>query len=490
KEVLSLTQEHGEVLVTLSQLASVRNRMLEDRNDLEFRWLLQTKYLYDSQIRSRKALLAELDKQILELEKQTVRQNRTAVQVKQRNCSKRLQKQIGTLEMRLNNVTVRFDTILTRNHELREESGSLQKQKAVLDNFYLKLDNKLDQELRRMNTAVEQSTQAYKQWMKALERISAMNERQRENTVHHNVELQKLKCVCEQETKLKTFMFTKFTDLSKLEEKAKEEKALKAAEHAKRSQGESFESWEVTYKRLLQLAEDGDIDQMINDYIEKEGKNFACFSYTAELNNEMEKMQERIIDLEDEITNLKTDQEYTESSSFHALQDLEGEMTASTEEANMYEDICKVSSKLLGQLKSDTEALFKALDCDATNITKRLGESGQVTDLNLMQFFGLVEKKASELLLRESLLRYTSAGGLAADQPLDNPLLGGTGLIRAVDPAQLCPPPPALDGTMDAIDTLEAPLDHGDLRQLVLQSHEERGHAADRGRRGRNSIMV
>ncbi|KAM6111988.1 coiled-coil domain-containing protein 63-like [Pterocles gutturalis] len=490
KEVLSLTQEHREVLVTLSQTTSVRNRMLEDRNDVEFRGLLETRRLYDSQISSRKAQLAELDKQILELEKQIVRQNQIAAQVKQGNCSKRLQKQIETLERRLNNVTVHFNTIRTRNNKLREECGSLQTQKAVLDNIYLKLDNKLDGQMRRMNTAVGQATQAYEQWMEALASISAMKEHQRGDTVHHNVELQKLKRVCDQETKLKAFMLTKLRDLSKWEEKAKEDKALKAAERAKRSRGESVESWEVTYKRLLELAEDGDIDQMINDFLEKEGKNLACFSSISELNSEMEKMQERIMDLEDEITNLMTDQEQRKSSRSHALQDLERKLMATTEEANMYEDICKVSSKLLGQLKSDMEALCKEISCDTTNITKQLGGSGQVTDHNVMQFFGLVEKKANELLLQESILRYTAAVALEADQPLDNPLLGGTGLIRAMDPAQLCLPPPALDSTMDAIDALEMPLDHGELRQLVLQSHRERGDAASTGRKGRNSIVV
>lgn len=59
-----------------------------------------------------------------------------------------------------------------------------------------------------------------------------------------------------------------------------------------------------------------------------------------------------------------------------------------TAEANWYEDRCKVSSKILGQLRSGMEALFRDTSCDATKIMKQLGENGKVTDLNLMQFFG------------------------------------------------------------------------------------------------------
>ncbi|KFQ74837.1 Coiled-coil domain-containing protein 63, partial [Phoenicopterus ruber ruber] len=439
KEIESLTQEHEEVSLTLSQITSLRNAMLDDRNCMELQCLLQTKYQYDSLIRDRKALLADLDNQILELEKKIVRQNQIAVKVKQANSSKRLQKQIETLEMRLNNVTVHFDTILTRNNKLREEIESLRIQKAILDNLYLKLQKKLDQQTKRMNTAVEQSTQAYEQRMEALARISAMNERHSKDTIQYNVELQEQGRVLDQETKLKTFMLTKFTDRSELEEQAKKQKALKAAQRAKRSQGESFESQEVAYKRLLELAEDGDIDGLVNGFIEKEEKNFACFSYATELNNEMENMQRRIKDLQNEITALMTDQEYAESSSFHVLQELEEKLTDTTEEAKLYEDSCKESSKVLGQLKSGMEALFREINCDATKIMKQLGENGQITDLNLMQFFGLVEKKTNELLLMESTLRYTSADGSQPAQPLTNPLLGGTGLIRVMDRAQLCP---------------------------------------------------
>ncbi|KFZ52471.1 Coiled-coil domain-containing protein 63, partial [Podiceps cristatus] len=343
KEMESLRQEHEEVSLMMSQIMSLRNEMLDDRNCMKLQCLLQTKYQYDYLIRDRKAQLADLDNQILELEKKVVRQNQIAAKVKQANSSKQLQKQIETLEMRLYNVTVQFNTILTRNNKLREEIENLRIQKAILDNFYWKLQKKLDQQRRRMNTAVEQSAQAYEQRMEALARISAMTERHSKDTVQYNVELQEQERVLDQETKLKTFMLTKFTDRSELEEQAKKQKALKAAQRAKRSQGESFESQEVAYKRLLELTQDGDIDGLVNGFIEKEEKNFACFSYATELNNEMENMQQRIKDLQNEIMALISAQENAESSSLHVLQELEEKLMETTEEANWYEGSCKKS---------------------------------------------------------------------------------------------------------------------------------------------------
>lgn len=68
---------------------------------------------------------------------------------------------------------------------------------------------------------------------------------------------------------------------------------------------------------------------------------------------------------------------------------------------------------------------------------------------------GLVEKKTNELLLMESILLYTEADGSLTAQSFDNPLLGGTSLLRGMEQSHLCPPPPALLGTNDAADACE-----------------------------------
>ncbi|NXD65221.1 CCD63 protein, partial [Eolophus roseicapillus] len=455
KEIESLTQEQREVSLTIGQIMSPRNKMLDDRNCREARHLLQTRYQYDSLIRERKALLAVLDKQIEELEKKVVKQNLIARKVKQANCSKQLQKQIDTLEMRLYNANVHFNTILAKNNKLREEIESLQIQKAVLDNFYFKLQTKLDQQKRRMNTAIEQTTQAHEQQSEARARIAAMSERHWKDTAQYHIEMQEQERVLARETKLKAFILAKFTDRSELEEQAKKERDLKAAQRAKKSQGECFETREVAYKRLLELAEDRNIDQLLNSFMEKEQKSFACFLYASELNDDMEKTQRKIRELQ-VCSRLFMSPLSAGGFGLEWVFPLPCKnLTATTEEANRYEDLCKKRSKILGQLKSSVEVLFKEIDCDATDIMKQLGEKGEITDLNLMQYFGLIEKKTNELLMLESILRYTLTEGTSLDLPFTNPLLGGSELLREINSSQICPPPPTPNGNNDAIDACE-----------------------------------
>lgn len=70
--------------------------------------------------------------------------------------------------------------------------------------------------------------------------------------------------------------------------------ALTAKNHRKKSKGESFESYEVAHLRLLKLSENGNLNQLIKDFLAKEEKNFARFTYVTELNNDMEMMHKKI----------------------------------------------------------------------------------------------------------------------------------------------------------------------------------------------------
>lgn len=59
-----------------------------------------------------------------------------------------------------------------------------------------------------------------------LARITAMNERHRQNTAQYNFELQERARIRDQENKLKTFVLAKYTDRSELEEQAKKKEGI------------------------------------------------------------------------------------------------------------------------------------------------------------------------------------------------------------------------------------------------------------------------
>uniref|UniRef100_A0A7N9CD16 Coiled-coil domain containing 63 n=1 Tax=Macaca fascicularis TaxID=9541 RepID=A0A7N9CD16_MACFA len=433
KEIQSLKAEQDEITLLLSLMKSSRNMNQSEKNYMELCLLLQTKEDYEALIKSLKVLLAELDEK----------------------------------------VTVHFDKMLTTNAKLRKEIEDLRFEKAAYDNVYQQLQRCLLMQKKTMNLAIEQSSQAYEQRVEAMARMAAMKDRQKKDISQYNLEIRELERLYAHESRLKSFLLVKLNDRNEFEEQAKREEALKAKKHVKKSKGESFESYEVAHLRLLKLAESGNLNQLIEDFLAKEEKNFARFTYVTELNNDMEMMHKRTQRIQDEIILLRSQQQSSHDDSRSALRQLEDKLRKTTEEADMYESKYREVSKTLDLLKNSVEKLFKKINCDATKILVQLGETGKVTDINLPQYFAIIEKKTNDLLLLETYRRILDMEGAEAEitPPFLNPFWGGSALLKPPEPIKVIPPVLGADPFGDRLDDVEQPLDHSSLRQLILDNY-------------------
>ncbi|XP_019655973.1 coiled-coil domain-containing protein 63 isoform X3 [Ailuropoda melanoleuca] len=323
KEIKALQGEQEEIALLLGLIKSSKNLNLNEKNHMELRFLLQTKDDYDALIKSMKVLLTELDEKIVQMEKKIINQKQLCAKIQEANDPRKLQKQIHVLETRLNLVTVHFDKILTTNAKLRKEIEDLRYEKAAYDNVYQQLQRRLLMQKKTMNVAIEQSAQAYKQRLEAMARMAAMKDRQQKDICQYNLEIRELERVYAHETKLKSFLLVKLNDRLEFEEQAKKEEALKATKHRKKSKGESFESYEVAHLRLLKLTEDGNLNQLIEDFLAKEEKNFARFTYVTELNNDMEMMHKKTQRIQDEIIFLRSQQKSSHDDNHSVLREME-----------------------------------------------------------------------------------------------------------------------------------------------------------------------
>ncbi|XP_033076500.1 coiled-coil domain-containing protein 63 isoform X3 [Trachypithecus francoisi] len=323
KEIQTLKAEQDEITLLLSLMKSSRNMNRSEKNYMELCLLLQTKEDYEALIKSLKVLLAELDEKIVQMEKKIANQKQIFTKMQEANNPRKLQKQIHILETRLNLVTVHFDKMLTTNAKLRKEIEDLRFEKAAYDNVYQQLQRCLLMQKKTMNLAIEQSSQAYEQRVEAMARMAAMKDRQKKDISQYNLEIRELERLYAHESRLKSFLLVKLNDRNEFEEQAKREEALKAKKHVKKSKGESFESYEVAHLRLLKLAESGNLNQLIEDFLAKEEKNFARFTYVTELNNDMEMMHKRTQRIQDEIILLRSQQQLSHDDSRSALRQLE-----------------------------------------------------------------------------------------------------------------------------------------------------------------------
>ena len=61
------------------------------------------------------------------------------------------------------------------------------------------------------------------------------------------------------------------------------------------------------------------------------------------------------------------------------------------------------ASSTLEQLKLGIDSLFTKIKCDKTDISQQLGNAA-ISDANIMQYMGLIEQRANELLQIQTLL--------------------------------------------------------------------------------------
>ncbi|ELK14335.1 Coiled-coil domain-containing protein 63 [Pteropus alecto] len=434
EKIKTLQEEQDEITLLLGLIKSSKNLDLNRKNYMELRFLLQTKDDYEALIKSMKILLAELDEK----------------------------------------VTIHFDKMLTTNAKLRKEIEDLRYEKAAYDNVYQQLHRRLSMQKKTMNTAIEQSSQAYEQRLEAMARMAAMKDRQQKDISQYNLEIRELERVYDHETKLKSFLLFKLNDRMEFEEQAKKEEALKAKKHRKkRNKGESFESYEVAHLRLLKLTESGNLNQLIEEFLAKEDKNFARFTYVTELNNDMEMMHKKTQKIQNEIILLQSQQKSSQEDSRSVLRQLEEKLKKTTEEADRYENSYQEINRTLENLKGSVENLFKKINCDATKILVQLGETGKITNANLPQYFAIIEKTTNDLLLLESYKRILDIEGAETEPPpaFVNPFWGGSAFLKYAEPIKVNPPVLGADPFHDKLDEVEQPLDHDSLRQMVLTNY-------------------
>ncbi|XP_069877631.1 coiled-coil domain-containing protein 63-like isoform X3 [Dipodomys merriami] len=484
KEIQSLKAEHEELMLVLSLLKSSKNVHLNQKNYVELRFLMQTKQDYETLISSMKMLLAELDDKIVQMEKKITNQKQIFMKIQESNSPRKLQKQIHVLEMRLNFVTVHFDKMMSANTRIREEIDTLRFEKAAYDNVYQQLHKRLLTQKKTMNMAIEQSAQAYKQRVEAMARTTAMKERQQKDISQYNLEIRELERVYDHESKLKSFLLFKLNDRSEFEEQAKQEEALKMKKHGKQSKGESFESYEVAHLRLLKFTSNGDLNQLIEDFVAKEEKNFARFTYLTELNNDMEMVQKKTQQIQDAIIQLRSQQQIDQDDSQLALKEMEEKVKVATEKAELCEARQGELSGMLSQLKGSLEKLFQRIGCDNTEIQGHLGERGTISDLNLPKYLAMIEKRTNELLLLEAQRRAKYAPRADVPGGFVNPFWGGSALLKPPEPVKVTPPAMGFDPFIDKLDEVDRPLEHSALRQLVLESSSSMRDSSSReGRR-------
>lgn len=451
---------------------------------------------YQAEIQTESEALAELDKELKRKEAELVEKRKAtggkSVKVQQQT---RLDDQIVTMENRLDKALKRYNTCLTDNARLRDTIEKLRQERRVFDSLQKKLEKELQDQKRGMAEVVERSHAAYEARDEAQNKIAALSEKHAKEMQQYDVEIKDITRIIEHDRKLKSFMGVKG------QARAAEDAALTQRRKAETQQSpdEVLRTYEEAFARIKETTGIQDTARLVDRFIEIEEKNFALYNYVNELNNDIERLQEKVKETEKGITRSHKEGEQSDEQRKRTLQELEARLAVTEVSCSGFEAKQGEVLTQLDALKSGVESTFNKVGCDHDLILGVLGNH-QITEANIMQFMAAIEKRTNELLqlrilleqkdkadwetkdaqLREQLEDDSNFDPTATlgPKPMPGSLLGTGPAQRTVTLTSIVPPS-TLDESDESDSELSArPLTPNEMKQKIAFSQTRRMSAS------------
>lgn len=165
--------------------------------------------------------------------------------------------------------------------------------------------------------------------------------------------------------------------------------------------------------RIKQATGTSSVDELVESFQQAEEENASLFKQVDELSQEVNRLEEQASDMRNEISRIKE----LNSPSGHGastqrsklLSDLETRLEKAQERAAVYEERHNSAVKTVSTLRSGIARIFTKAGCDTENAQSLFGSEG-VTESNMMQYLGLIEQRANELLQQHAATVAESKG--------------------------------------------------------------------------------
>ncbi|XP_073513870.1 outer dynein arm-docking complex subunit 1 isoform X1 [Phyllobates terribilis] len=475
-EMHTLERERDELLKDLRISESRSNQSRDQDHQGKLHSLLEQKNDLDEQLASEKQTIADLDQEIKSWEKKLYNQRK---QVRGSSGSAKLnthtQKNVKVMENRLDRASTKFNLQLSKNSKMREEIDILRIERSRFDQLYKRLEKELLQTRKEIGFVIDESSAAHDARDEAQTKMLQMKEKAEKDLNQHTAEIKELQRVIDHDRRLKEFMGTKTQERSISEEvlDARRRREKEEQERKKKDPTEdTIETFEQAFQQIQSVTGEDNLDILVNRFIEVEDRNFALFNYVNEQNNEIERLTEQITEIKREIEEFKAQGVRLEQEHRSILKNIEGKQEEAVKQADDYQLQLKGVMKILDQLKSGIDSLFKKINCDRSVLDEMLGSSSSIREANIMQYLGLIEQKTNELLAAQSFLDSKNYDKPYDPQETARVLLGH--LVDLHPPVYEIQPP----GTGDEYDSdndsamadeEERPLTQAELRERIMR---------------------
>eukprot|EP00232_Nephroselmis_pyriformis_P003386 CAMPEP_0182912456 /NCGR_PEP_ID=MMETSP0034_2-20130328/37522_1 /TAXON_ID=156128 /ORGANISM="Nephroselmis pyriformis, Strain CCMP717" /LENGTH=532 /DNA_ID=CAMNT_0025049131 /DNA_START=62 /DNA_END=1660 /DNA_ORIENTATION=- len=367
--------------------------------------------MFTRKIETEKRRVQELDKQISLYQQKIMEQRKKMGGVNAaRENNQQINKQIKILENRLDKALVKYNEALAHNKQLRKQIDDLRRERLVFLEISKKLEHELKEKKKEMARIIEVSNIAYEARDAAVNEMAQLKAQADKEQAAFEEEWKQLGKLIEHDRKMKDYMKNKDKggddkrgDMSVEEETKLRKKVIKGNWNIakdKASQAVSMEkvqSYGEAFAKIQAATGITDIDELVTTFINAEDQNFSLFNYVNELNQEIEKLEEQIVDIKSEIEKYKGQGVNTDNQRKKILKDLEERLQKTEAKAEVYEQKYAAAMKTVNALKTGIWNIFNKIGCNTPAVREMLGDGG-VTESNMMQYLGIIEQRTNEIL--------------------------------------------------------------------------------------------
>lgn len=478
KNLLAHLETEKEDLQLSLKVAQSKKNVIKDQEYMEeLSRLLHEQDFFKDLIKEEKDAIQKLEKELERLDKETINQ---AKQIKGKSGAEQVQqteKQIRTMERRLEIATHEYNLMLTNNGKLRGEIEDLRIQRSMFDNLHKKLTKRLDEQKKLMQNIIDQSTAAYDERDDAQGKIHALKAKNEKDLVQYNYEYRELMRIIDHDAKLKSFMNTKGQERCDADDRAR--KNTGEADKAERTAKEMISTYERAFKTIRDITGEADMYALVKRYVETEEKNYALFTYINELNGELKTIEKQIEASRQEIRDYNEKGVTYQSERLKVLTDLEKKLEEAKEDEEKYARLLFQTETILKQLKDGIVTVFKEIHCDKSVLSQALGDNSRVNEDNILQYLSLIEEKTNELLQVHSYLQLKEFENRPSesDEPMKAPIsvLGGPSAPPKKGPLRVVAPvieevDPDEEGEVIETEELDEPLSPAELKKQAIKN--------------------
>lgn len=192
-------------------------------------------------------------------------------------------------------------------------------------------------------------------------------------------------------------------------------------------------TYDEAFAKIQEATGIGNIDELVTAFINAEDQNFTLFNYVNDLNKEIEKLEEQVAELRGEAKTQAGFGATEDGRRAKAVAVLEDKLAKTQAACQAYEQKLEQMSGVMGNLRDIITRTFQGTGCDTAATRELLGDEG-VTESNIMQYLGIVEQRANELISLYNSRR-TASRGSQGSQGLDGARLS-TSQVRGETPAR------------------------------------------------------